>query len=69
MDDMSDADLMIMDSLSKYNDGIIKMLIMIDVFSRYVWVLPLKTKTGKEVHQVMKSIFAEGRKPKHLRTD
>ena len=60
---------MIIDALSKYNDGYKKVLLVIDIFSRYVWVRSLKSKTGKEVLQALQSIFAEGGKPKYFRTD
>ena len=69
LDYMWDADLMIMDNLAKYNDGYSKVLIMIDIFSRYVWVRPIYRKTAKEVLEAIKSIFDEGRKPQQLRTD
>ena len=37
---------MIMDSLSKYNNGFKYILTVIDVLSKYAWVEPIKTKTG-----------------------
>ena len=69
IDDIWDADLMIMDRVSKYNSGFSNVLLMIDIFSRYVWVRPLKSKKAKEVLEAIQSIFAEGRKPNYLRTD
>ena len=41
-----DADLADMQSLSKYNKGIKYLLCAIDIFSEYVWVVSLKDKRG-----------------------
>ena len=38
------VDLADMQSLSKYNKGIKYLLCAIDIFSKYVWVVPLKDK-------------------------
>ena len=38
------VDLADMQSLSKYNKGIKYLLCAIDIFSKYVWVFPLKEK-------------------------
>ena len=43
------ADLVDMSSFSRSNSGYKYLLIVIDVFSQYGWIVPLKTKTGKEV--------------------
>ena len=42
---------------------------VIDVFSKYGWNLPLKDKKGETVNEAFKSIFKEGRKPEYLWTD
>ena len=41
---------------------------VIDVFSKYGCIVPLKTKTGKEVTQVFRKLFVNGH-PSHLWTD
>ncbi len=64
-----DADLMDMQSLSKHNNGVRFILVAIDIFSRYTWLRPLKSKQGKEVVDAFASIFAEGRIPIKIRTD
>lgn len=69
IDEQWDADLMDMASLSKHNNGVRYILVAIDIFSRYTWLRPLKSKQGKEVVDAFASIFAEGRKPHRLRTD
>ena len=44
------------------------MITVIDVFSKYGWMLPLKTKTGVEVANALKEIF-KVRKPRSLWVD
>ena len=41
------ADLADMSSTSKFNDKYRFLLCIIDVFSKYAWVVPIKDKTGK----------------------
>jgi len=43
------ADLVDMQAFSKDNDGVRYLLTVIDVFSKYGWMIPLKTKTVAEV--------------------
>ena len=43
-DDLWGLDLGDIQSLSKYNEGIKYLLCAIDLFSKYVWVVPLKDK-------------------------
>ena len=69
IDEQWDADLMDMVSLSSHNGGVRYVLVAIDIFSRYTWLRPLKSKHGKEVVDAFASIFAKGRKPSILRTD
>ena len=40
------ADLVDVQAFSKDNDGVRYLLTVIDIFSKYGWMLPLKTKTG-----------------------
>ena len=68
IDEQWDADLMDMVSLSSHNDGVKFVLVAIDIFSRYAWLRPLKTKQGNEVIKAFESIFAE-RRPYKIRTD
>ena len=42
---------------------------VIDVFSKYGWIVPLKDKKGESVAEAFKTIFKEGRKPKYLWVD
>ena len=41
----------------------------IDVFSKYVWVIPLKNKTGPALVTAFKEILESGRKPQKIQTD
>ena len=64
------ADLVEMQAFSKSNRGVRYLLTVIDVFSKYGWMLPLKDKTGKSVADAFKEIFKKSkRKPKKLWTD
>ena len=69
IDDQWDVDLMDLGNLSKYNDGYAYVLTVIDVFSRYAWLVALKTKQSKDVLEGLKSVFKLGRKPTRMRTD
>ncbi len=64
------ADLVDMSAHSKENDNIhFFLLTCIDVYSKYAWARPLKSKTGKEVTKAFKSILKENRMPQELQTD
>ena len=69
IDSQWDVDLADLALLEKSNDGFRYFLLAIDIFSRYVWVRPLKTKYAKEIVTALKSILAEGRHPQSIRTD
>ena len=63
------ADLVDMQSFSKHNDGVKYLLCVVDVFSKYGWIVPLKDKSGKSVSAALIKIFGEGRKPEKLWVD
>ena len=46
-----------MQLISKYNKGIRYLLCVIDLFSRYVWVIPLKNKKGESIVEGFKKIL------------
>ena len=60
------ADLVEMGKLAKYNKGYKYLLTVIDVFSKYAWIIPLKDKTGKSVCRSFTTIFQYGNKPTRL---
>ena len=68
IDEQFDADLTSVENLKKDNDGVRFLLFIIDIFSRYLWVKPLKNKTAKSILTAVKDVFLD-RKPKKLRTD
>ena len=45
LNDVWDVDLMDMSNLAKYNDGVTFIAIFIDIFSRYLYVEPMKNKS------------------------
>jgi len=65
------ADLVEIQNISKYNKGMRYLLMVIDAFSKYAWVEPIKTKTGKAVTEAFEKILkrAKGRKPINVQTD
>ena len=62
------TDLVDMQAFSKFNRGIKYLLAVIDVFSKYGYLIPLKDKTGKSVASALKTIFKE-RKPEKMWVD
>ena len=45
------------------------MLTMIDVFSKFAWAVPVKSKSAIDVTTAMKNVLIQGRVPKNLQTD
>ena len=68
VDDIFGADLVDMKALSKENDDYKYILMVIDIFSKFGWALPLKVKTGAVVKEALEQIFKEA-KPKKLWCD
>ena len=58
-----------MQQFSKWNKGYGYILMVLDLFSKYGWIIPLKDKKGETVAGAFKTIFKEGRKPQYLWTD
>lgn len=70
IDSLWQADLADFNELSQWNDGYRYVLVVIDVFSKYVFAKPTKSKTAKEVLGVFNMILAsQDRKPRRLMTD
>lgn len=68
IDDLWQADLADVSSLSKYNDKNKYLLTCLDVFSKHAWVVPLKSKTGAALTVAFSSMLHD-RHPVHLQTD
>lgn len=62
------VDLVDMQQYSKQNKHYKYLLAVIDVFSKYGWLIPLKNKTGIIVSEAFKEIFKE-RKPMFIWSD
>ena len=69
IDEEWDVDLMDMSNIAKQNKGVKFLLLAIDIFSRYVFIQPLKSKAMSEVVKAFNTILQEGRKPKLLQSD
>ena len=69
IDEIWAADLVEMQQFSKWNKGYKYLLMVIDIFSKYGWIVPLKDKKGESVTEAFKSIFNKGRKPQYLWVD
>ena len=57
-----------MQSLSKYNKGIKYLLCVIDLFSKYAWVIPIKDEIGTSIVNAFKKIISK-RKPNKIWVD
>ena len=68
VDDIWCSDLVDMQKLSKWNKSYKYLLMVLDLFSKYGWIVPLKTKTGLEVSKAFETIFRQN-KPKKLWVD
>ena len=51
------ADLADMQLISKFNKGIRFSLCVIDLFSKYAWVIPLKDKKGSTIINAFRKFF------------
>ena len=60
------ADLVEMQRFAKQNGGYI--LMIIDVFSKYGWAIPLKRKTDPEVMKAFQSLWGKQPPPQKLWT-
>ena len=69
IDNQWDGDLMVLDSLAKYNSNYKYVLLLIDIFSRYIWTVKMKNKNSTSTIAAFKNVFKKGRVPELLRTD
>ena len=64
-----ETDLAFVQVVAKENDRVNYLLVVIDVFAKYVWVRPMKNKTAHSLLEAFDSILSENGKPEKLRTD
>jgi len=72
--DVWECDLIDVQACAKYNDNYRYILSVIDVFSKYLHLIPIKTKSGPSVASAFRSIFDDpkystGCRPIWVRTD
>ena len=66
-DNVCDADLADMQLINKFNKGFKFLLCVIDIFSKYEWVAPLKDKNGESIVNAFQSILKKSdRKPNKI---
>lgn len=70
LNDLIQADLVEMIPYAKLNKGYRYILVVINVFSKFVWTEPIKRKNAKDVTNAMQKILLEMKIiPKNLQTD
>lgn len=70
--DISDfwqSDLIDMQNFSRLNKGYRYILVVVNVFSKYAYVEPLKTKAGSDVTEAFEKILKRAEPPRNLLTD
>ena len=69
-DNIWGVDLADMQLITRYNKGIRNILCVIDLFGRYVWVIPLKNKKGESIVEGFQKILDDSnRKPNKIWVD
>ena len=69
-DNIWGADLADMQLISKFNKGFRFLLCVIDIFSKYAWVVPLKDKKGISIVDAFQKILDDSnRKPNKIWVD
>lgn len=69
IDDLWQADLIDMQSVSNDNLHFKYILAIIDTFSKYAWVYPLKKKNKEYITEAFSDLLRKNRIPKNLQTD
>ena len=70
IDHIWSAKLIVMQVFSRCNKGVKHLLTVIDVFSKYAWCMPLKSKTERAIVDAFDDILKQsGRKPRRLWVD
>jgi hypothetical protein len=70
IDDLWDVDLADVSNISDENEKNKYLLIAVDVFSRFLWIEPIKTKTKQSVKNAFVEMFKKTtRRPEKIRSD
>jgi len=72
IDQQWQVDLADMQALSRANHGIKYLMTCIDVFSKYAWVIPVKSKSASEITEAFRNLLeklAYPRIPKRIQSD
>lgn len=69
IDDTWGADLINMNAYKEENNGLTYFLLVVDFFSKYLWVMPLRDAKAVTITDAFSEIFKEGRKPLKINTD
>ena len=69
IDEIWAADLVEMGKFSNWNNGVRYLLMVIDVFSKFGWIEPLKNKKAESIGEVFNKILKTVRNPKCLWCD
>ena len=59
------VDLADMQLLSKFNKGFRVLLCVIDIFSKYAWIVPLKNKKGVSITDAFQKILGDSNRKKN----
>ena len=69
LDESADLDLADMSNIASQNNRFNYLIILIDKFSRYAQVEPIRNKTAQAVTDGLRRIFSRGRVPRSIRHD
>ncbi|XP_025161893.1 uncharacterized protein LOC112590224 [Harpegnathos saltator] len=71
IDDLWEVDLIELANLRNYNEGYCYLLTIIDVFSKFVWVEPIRSKSSTSMTEAFRHVLSRngGRIPTWLQSD
>ena len=67
--DMMEIDLIDVSNIAEFNDDVHFLLVLIDTFSRELWVHPQKTKNAKDTLKSLSTLLEQSGIPKRIRGD
>lgn len=68
-DSLWEMDLAQLDNIQSFNSGFKFLLFVIDCFSKFLWIQPIKDKTHTSVLYALKNVLSGTRKPTSIRSD